>query len=91
MAGSQPYAGRNDNLSRLDREYYQGLAYVHWTMTIDDRRTGWLIPVFYYKFREILTHTMFRYSLACPIYCAMPDHIHMVWIGLHEIRIKSMQ
>jgi REP element-mobilizing transposase RayT len=41
-----------------------------------------LIPIFYYKFREILTHTMFRYGLACPIYCCTPDHIHLLWLGL---------
>jgi len=51
-------------------------------MTIEDRKTGWLIPIFYYKFREILTHTMFRYGLCCPIYCCMPDHIHLLWIGI---------
>jgi REP element-mobilizing transposase RayT len=51
-------------------------------MTIQDRKTGWLIPAFLYKFREILTHTLFRYGLSCPIYCCMPDHIHLLWIGL---------
>ncbi len=44
--------------------------------------TGWLIPIFYYKFREILAHTMFRYGLCSPIYCCMPDHIHLLWIGI---------
>ncbi len=76
------YSGRNDHLTRLDRRYYQDTAFVHWTLNIQDRRTGWLIPIFYYKFRELLTHTAFRYSIACPIYCLMPDHIHMVWLGL---------
>ncbi len=51
-------------------------------MTTDDRSTGWLIPIFYYKFREILTHTLFRYGLACPLYCCMPDHIHLLWLGI---------
>ncbi len=51
-------------------------------MTIDDRKTGWLTPQFYYKFRELLTHTLFRYAINCPIYCCMPDHIHMMWLGL---------
>jgi len=74
----------HDNLPRLEAAYYQGRAYVHWTMTIEDRKTGWLIPIFYYKFREILTHAAFRYAFACPIYCLMPDHIHMIWIGIDE-------
>ena len=51
---------------------------------MDDRKTGWLIPIFYYKFRELLTHTMFRYGLCCPIYCCMPDHLHLLWLGLAE-------
>ncbi|HEV3416922.1 MAG TPA: hypothetical protein VG056_08925, partial [Pirellulales bacterium] len=68
----------------LPPENYRGRAYVHWSMTIDDRRTGWLIPVFYYKLRELLTHTAFRYGLCCPIYCCMPDHIHLLWVGISE-------
>lgn len=51
-------------------------------MTTQNRERGWLKPIFYYKFRELLTHTMFRYGLACPVYCCMPDHIHLLWIGL---------
>ena len=73
-----------DHLKRLPREHYQGQAYVHWSLTIEDRHTGWLSPTFYYRFREILTHTMFRYRLVCPIYCCMPDHLHLMWIGLAE-------
>ncbi len=52
-----------DYLKRLPPEYYRGQACVHWTMTIEDRKTGWLVPIFYYKFRELLTHTMFRYGI----------------------------
>ena len=72
------------SLKRLSREFYQGHSYVHWSLSIEDRKTGWLTPVFYYRFREILTHTMFRYQLVCPIYCCMPDHIHLMWIGLSQ-------
>jgi REP element-mobilizing transposase RayT len=82
MNPDETFAGRNDYLRRLPREHYQGQAYVHWSMTIDDRRTGWLVPIFYYKFREILTHTAFRYAICCPIYCLMPDHMHLLWIGI---------
>jgi putative transposase len=78
------YAGRNDQLPRLDREMYRGQSYAHWVLTIQDRRTGWLIPAFYYKFRELLTHTAFRYAITCPIYCLMPDHMHLLWIGIDD-------
>jgi hypothetical protein len=50
-------------------------------MTIDERKTGWLIPIFYYKFRKILTYAAFRYGFCCPIYCCRPDHIHLRWVG----------
>ena len=90
---SSGFAGRSDHLRRLEPEYYRGLAYVHWTMTVQDRKTGWLIPIFYYKFREILTHTMFRYGLCCPIYCCMPDHLHLLWLGLlkHSDQLLAMR
>ena len=73
---------QHHHLPRLPEEHYRGRAYVHWTMTIQNRRTGWLTPAFYHRFREVLTHTMFRYGLTCPIYCCMPDHIHLLWIGI---------
>ena len=73
-----------EHLRRLEASFYRGQAYVHWIMTIKDRRTGWLIPAFNYKFRELLTHAAFRYAFTCPVYCLMPDHIHMVWIGIDD-------
>lgn len=74
----------HDYLKRLPPESYRGQAYVHWSLTIDDRKTGWLVPIFYYKYREILTHTAFRYGLYCPIFCVMPDHVHLLWIGIGD-------
>jgi len=62
-------------LKRLPPEYYRGFAWVHWSLTIEDRRTGWLAPRFYYKFCEILIHVAFRDCLACPIFSLMPEHI----------------
>jgi REP element-mobilizing transposase RayT len=73
-----------DYLRRLPAEFYRGRAYVHWSMAIAERKTGWLVPALYYKFREILTHTAFRYGLCCPIYCCMPDHLHLLWAGIAE-------
>ena len=81
---SNPYAGRDEGLSRLDPGFYRAQAYVHWTITIQDRKTGWLKPNFYYKFRELLTHVTFRYCITCPIFCLMPDHIHLFWIGIDD-------
>ena len=73
---------RPKDLKRLAPEYYRGRAYVHWIMAIQDRKTGWLSPPFYYQFRELLAHTMFRYTICCPVFCCMPDHIHLLWMGI---------
>ena len=73
-----------DHLRRLDPSAYRGHAAVHWSMTVRDRRTGWLDARFYYRFRELLTHSLFSQMIACPIFCAMPDHIHMIWLGILE-------
>lgn len=72
----------HDYLRRLPPGSYRAQAYVHWSMTIDERKQGWLTSDFYAQFREILTHTMFRYALTCPIYCCMPDHMHLLWVGI---------
>jgi putative transposase len=69
-------------LKRLPAGHYRGQSYIHWSMAIDKRKEGWLVPEFYCNFKVVLTHTMFRYGLTCPIYCCMPDHIHMLWIGI---------
>ena len=84
MKQNEIYIGRNDHLRRLPPEHYRGRAYVHWSMAVQNRKTGWLVPIFYYKFREILAHTAFRYGICCPIYCCMPDHIHLLWVGVLE-------
>ncbi len=69
-------------LPRLPREYYQADAVVHWTLTIFDRQQGWLTPEFHHQFRELMFHAAAREGLVCPIYCLMPDHLHLVWMGL---------
>jgi putative transposase len=84
MASNPERHTYDDYLRRLPREYYRGQAYVHWSLTIQDRRVGWLTPAFYYKFRELLTHATFRYGFTCPIYCCMPDHFHLMWLGLFD-------
>ena len=73
---------RHDHLRRLPPGYYRGQACVHWSLTMEDRKTGWLIPIFYCKFREILAHTTYRFGFCCPIYCCMPEHIHLLWVGI---------
>src|SRR4051812_21038518 len=69
-------------LPRLQPEYYRGTAAVLWTHTMKDRAVGWLTPEFHSAFREIALHAQVRERLLCPIYCLMPDHFHLVWMGI---------
>jgi putative transposase len=69
-------------LPRLPREYYQGDAVVHWTLTTWDRQQGWLDDRRHGRFRELLPHAAAREGLLCPAYVLMPDHIHLFWMGL---------
>ena len=69
-------------LKRLPPEYYRGHAWVHWSMTIKGRRTGWLSELMHRALREAMLHSLARYGLLCPVYCFMPDHGHFLWGGL---------
>ena len=71
-------------LPRLAREHYQGDAVVFWTLTIFDKAKGWLTPTFHHSFRELMFHVAASEGLLCPIYCLMPDHLHLVWMGLRR-------
>lgn len=83
---SGPFAGsgteRRFYLPRLPREHYQGDAVVHWTLPVGCRHKGWLGDEFHAAFRELVLHTAAREGLFCPTYCLMPDHLHLVWMGM---------
>ena len=70
------------HLPRLPRVYYQAFAVVHWTITLQARATGWLDNAFHACFRELLLHVAAREALFCPTYVLMPDHVHLLWMGL---------
>lgn len=72
------------NLPRLERHYYRGHAVIFWTNTVEARTRGWLTPAFHANFREMMLHAAMREHLLCPAYCLMPDHLHLVWLGLRR-------
>ena len=74
----------HSHLPRLAPELYRGFAAVHWVMTIDGRRIGWLTTDFHLRCREALLHAMVKYHLLSPAYCLMPDHGHFVWMGINR-------
>jgi putative transposase len=59
-------------------------AAVHWTMPIALRAKGWLNATFHGEFRQVMLHAAARECVFCPTYCLMPDHIHLVWLGLRQ-------
>jgi putative transposase len=71
------------NLPRLPPHWYQGHAVVFWTNTLESRAGGWQTPAFHATIRELMLHAAAREQLLCPAYCLMPDHLHLVWMGLH--------
>ena len=72
------------NLPRLERHHYQGHAVVFWTNTLEARARGWLTPEFHATFRGLMLHAGAREHLFCPAYCLMPDHLHLIWMGLRR-------
>ena len=76
------------HLPRLAPEFYRGFAVVLWTTTLEGRATGWLNDHFHLHFRELLLHAAARQGLFIPIYVLMPDHLHMVWMGM---RVRTDQ
>jgi REP element-mobilizing transposase RayT len=76
------------HLPRLAPELYRGFAVVQWTVTLERRATGWLDERFHLHFRELLLHAAAREGLFCPVYVLMPDHLHLLWMGL---RVDSDQ
>jgi REP element-mobilizing transposase RayT len=74
----------HDYLRRLPKGWYTGRAWVHWSMTIEGRKQGWLDNSFHARTREILLHTASRHHLVCPAYCLMPDHAHFLWMGIAQ-------
>ena len=72
------------HLPRLDDVHYRGFAFVHWTMTIRNRQRGWLSDQFHQRFRELLLHSCSRYHSICPVYCLMPDHFHLLLLGIAD-------
>jgi len=76
---SEKHSGR---LRRLPASCYEGIRWIHWTMTVENRKTGWLDPLHHARLREGLCHALARERLICAAYCLMPDHGHFLLGGL---------
>lgn len=79
---STPAVRLKSTLPRLDPAFYRGTTFIHWTLTIENRAKGWLTPSFHVAWQLTLLHTCARYRLACPSYVLMPNHVHLLTMGL---------
>ncbi len=70
------------HLPRLAPEAYRGFCFAHWTMTIDGRATGWLDDSWHQKFRTQLNKQAADYDVCVPVFCLMPDHLHLLVAGI---------
>jgi len=82
MDGAAPRLLRR--LPRLQPAHYRDRAAVHWSMTVERCRQGWLNPLHHARLREILSHALGRHDIVCPAYCLMPDHGHFLLCGMAE-------
>jgi len=80
----KPRSAFSHYLPRLKRVFYQADAVVFWTLPVSQRQRGWLNDGFHAAFRELMLHAAAREGLLCPAYCLMPDHLHLVWMGIRQ-------
>ena len=62
----------------------QGHAVVFWTNALEERARDWLTPAFHAVFHKLMPHAATRERLLCTAYCLMPDHLHLLWMGLRR-------
>jgi REP element-mobilizing transposase RayT len=78
----RPVSAPKGHLPRLARIHYQGRAVVHWTFTLDRREPLLACERTHHRWQTILLHACARHHLVAPLYVLMPDHAHVLRIGL---------
>jgi putative transposase len=66
---------------RLSREYYKGTSSVAITMCIKDRVSIFSNPNVVEVFVGFLKEIAEKYPCDIPVYCFMPDHLHLIITG----------
>jgi hypothetical protein len=72
-------------LQRLESAAYQGIAEVHWALTIDGRKRGWLDQEFHFRFRELLVHVGCRWGSV--VRCSASCRIIFTFFGSAGARV----
>ena len=69
---------------RLPKEFYQGTAIVAFTLCIKNREIIFQNPELVDTFIGFLKEIAAKYNCKIPIYCFMPDHLHMIVTGTDD-------
>jgi putative transposase len=66
---------------RLDRELYKGIVSVSFTLCILDKKPAFIESDIVDAFIEILTDLVRKAPYKIPVFCFMPDHLHLIIQG----------
>jgi putative transposase len=69
---------------RLPKEYYQGDTVVALTLCVQNRNQIFTTPDIVYAFIGMLEEIIPKHQCFIPVYCFMPDHLHLIVAGLAE-------
>ena len=69
---------------RLSREYYKGTSSIAITMCIKDRVSIFANPKVVEVFVGFLKEITEKYPCKIPVYCFMPDHLHIMITGTDD-------
>jgi putative transposase len=69
---------------RLDRELYRGTVSVSFTLCIQDSKPAFNEASLVKIFIEMLTGLTEKSSCTIPVYCFMPDHLHLIVRGTSD-------
>jgi putative transposase len=66
---------------RLPREFYQGEVTTAFTLCVADKKPIFQDPAVVHDFVKILITTLENSNCIAPVYCFMPDHLHIILTG----------
>ncbi len=73
-----------DKKHRLPPERYIGKISISFTLCVDGNRKVFFEQADIYRHVELLTEQLARFDCLAPIYCFMPDHLHVLTFGMSE-------
>ncbi|MBM4287512.1 MAG: hypothetical protein FJ135_05080 [Deltaproteobacteria bacterium] len=69
---------------RLPKEYYRGETTVALTLCVQDKKQIFSNPDIVQTFIDMLEELAQKHQCVVPVYCFMPDHLHLIVSGSAE-------